>query len=135
MKKPQINCFIFGSFCWYVIEYLFKVVFTNNYLKSPPSILTAMIAGIALTLAFNASSNYKKALQSSFKIALLITCSELIIGASYYHFFDGQRFWNYTGLFLNLHGFICLKYSMIWWVVSYGLIGIIGMIRRKNLTL
>lgn len=45
--KTKIASFLFGAGIWYTIEYLFKVILTNNF---PPYIGTAFIAGLVLIL-------------------------------------------------------------------------------------
>lgn len=129
--KTKIVSFLFGAGIWYTIEYLFKVVLTNNF---PPYIGTAFIAGLALILVQESIKLQKNLLISSLKITLTITIFEYIVGMSYYKFYN-KRLWNYTQLFMNLHGFVCLKYSIIWFIIVSYLMAIFQRIRKNKLTL
>lgn len=125
--KNNICYFLYGTGLWYIIEFIFRALIHH----CPPALITCCIAGFALVLV-NIFSNYNtNALWSSFGISIIITCSEYLLGYSYWLIFS-KRLWDYRGMFMNIHGFICLKYSLIWWIMSFILILIFKIVKQRR---
>ena len=125
--KNNIYYFLCGTGIWYIIEFIFRALIGH----CPPVLITCCIAGFALVLV-NIFSNYNtNALWSSFGTSIIITCSEYLLGYSYWLIFS-KRLWDYRGMFMNIHGFICLKYSLIWWIMSFILILIFKIVKQRR---
>ncbi len=56
--------------------------------------------------------------------ALLASLFEYITGAFYDNKF-GVRLWNYRNKENNIHGYVCLKYTLVWGALSVAAMGLV----------
>lgn len=124
--KKKICLFCLGTGLWYLVELIFRTIVHHR----PPHLITCTIAGAALVLLDALLIKSTKYLfVKGLAVAAFITLFEYIIG--YICNVKLQmHLWNYQGMFLNLHGQICFKFTLGWIVISEILIHLYALLKH-----
>lgn len=124
----------YAMFGW-IIESFFKTVFARKFVNS--GFLTGPfcpIYGFGALLVIQASSiayrlspradELTQALIGVFLAILLTTLLEYLTGTIMEALFN-SKWWDYSQEKLNIHGRVCLKYSLYWGILSYVLLSVV----------
>ena len=118
--------FIIYSFLGWVIEELY-CFFVNKTFKKE-GFLSGPIKpmyGIAMTTLVLLYENLKiRGIYMAVLFLIVPSIVEYISGYLLEHVFN-RKYWDYSNLRFNLHGYICLRFSFYWMVLSF--IGIYGL--------
>lgn len=112
--------FIFYCFIGWLIEGLYSLIITKKFkkegfLKTP---LKPMY-GIAMTaLIIFHEMMYIYGVIFLILLSLIPTIVEYISGYILEHKFE-QKYWNYSEVKYNINGYVCLKFSLYWTVLTY----------------
>lgn len=114
--------FIAASYCGYMIEQIFSY-FRAGYIEAKSSLIFTRLnviygAGATLLTMF-LNKQQTKSIIKIFIIAMLVTSLAEYISSWGEELFFGTVSWDYHHKPFNLHGRICLEYSLYW-----GLLGI-----------
>lgn len=118
--------FIIGSICGYIYEELFYLIVDKNLVNSGflygPYVPVYGVGAVLMVLLLN---RFKKHPALIFVLAMLLTgVLEYITGAGLMKIYN-DRWWDYTGLFLNIDGYVCLRSVLSFAVGSIFLIYLI----------
>ena len=102
--------FLIGSFAGYIYEFLFYLLVDHKLVNSGflygPYIPVYGTGAILMLLLLK---RFKEHPLVVFLLAMLVTgVLEYITGAFMYELYH-RRWWDYTGLFLNIDGYVCLR--------------------------
>lgn len=132
--KVMLLIFIVGCFVGYVYEEIFCLVVDNELVNRGflygPYLPVYGFGAIFLTLLLKP---FKKNPILIFILSMLVTgVVEYITGYAMWEIWH-QRWWDYTGLFLNLDGYICLRSLLTFAIAALFLIYIIEPYIVKNI--
>ena len=112
VDKVKLYLFIFiaGAFAGYIYEVIFELIesgtFVNKGFYYGPYLPVYGVGAVFLSLILN---NYKKHPFLVFVLGILITgIVEYITGYAMYKIFH-KKWWDYTGLFLNIDSYVCFR--------------------------
>lgn len=112
VDKVKLYLFIFiaGAFAGYIYEVIFELIesgtFVNKGFYYGPYLPVYGVGAVFLSLILN---NYKKHTFLVFVLGILITgIVEYITGYAMYKIFH-KKWWDYTGLFLNIDSYVCFR--------------------------
>lgn len=115
-------CFIFILYCFigWLIEGLYSLATTkkfkkDGFLKTP---LKPMY-GIAMTILIIFHEVFDiYGVPMLFLLVLIPTTVEYISGYMLDHKFN-KKYWDYSKIKYNIHGYACLKFSLYWIILTY----------------
>ena len=113
--------FLIGSFAGYIYEFLFYLLIDHKLVNSGflygPYI---PVYGTGAVLMLFLLKRFKKHPVLVFLLAMIVTgVLEYVTGVFMYELYH-RRWWDYTGLFLNINGYVCLRS-----VLTFGIGGLL----------
>ena len=117
-QKITIYFFIYALIGW-IFEELFCIITTHEFIKRGflfgPICPIYGYGALILILCFE---NYKQKPVKVFLLAALVFSILEYITDFFLQSLFAQRFWDYTGFFLNLNGRITITFSLVWGIIS-----------------
>ena len=135
-KQKKFNIYVFSFFLYCIIGWIYEVVFTllfdhvfenRGFLYGP----YVPVYGFGAIIMLPLLKRFKKNPIVIFILAILITgIVEYAVGAWMWMLYQ-QRWWDYTGLFLNINGYVCLRSVLTFAIGALMLFYIIEPLVRK----
>lgn len=123
----QLMFFIIYSFCGFLLESSFrsfiskkKIIsrgFLTNYFCPLYGSCAVLIVQIFLFCEITFSNKLNGLLIATIGSIILITFSEYAVGLILHKIFN-RKLWDYSDNPFNLHGYICLEFSILWGIVA-----------------
>lgn len=115
------------SFLGWIMEVLFA--YHNHHHFVNRGFLTGpfcTIYGFGFILLFISLNKFKDKLPLLFIAAILITSALELFTGFFLDVFFHKRYWNYLSCPLNINGYICLYFSLLWGVLSLIILKVIN---------
>ena len=114
--------FLFYSFLGFLLEVIFaRLAGENPHRKCLRILPLCPVYGFGACSIAGAAGEFSSPVVIFFLGAVLATAWEYIM-AAFYEDVLGVAFWNYSGVPFNIHGRVCLPFSIAWGVLSVPLV-------------
>ncbi len=129
LNEKVINLFLsflMYSFVGWVAETIYMSIYHGHIVKRGFLLgPLCVVYGIASILVIYSLSSFKSRPFLLFLTASALTSFIELIAGIFLSFFIDKRLWDYSGNFCNIMGYICLRNTIIWGVMSLFLVYII----------
>ena len=119
------------SICCGLIYFMVEIIFKRHTTQTNSHVIMWVISSAIFYFIFKVVRMKTPKIVRILFCTHIITSVELLSGYTLWRVF-GLRIWNYDGLFGSLHGFICVKYTLLWLTLSTVAVVFYDLFKEKN---